>query len=246
MDRVFEAKETAAYEDWLATPAGQLYAQASCRLLDRLLDFRPGWRVLDVGCGLGLHLAHLRERGLLCQGLEAGPIMARLAATRLGSQVEIDQGDAHDLPYEDNSFDAVVMVNSLEFMERPAQALAEAVRVAGSRLALITLNPFSPLGALWRFSGGKHPLGGCRALPLWTLRRLVREVLGQVPQAWAGALMWPRVTVGPWPFGSLVGVCAAVTPRYLTRPLVVSQRQQRQSAHPVASTGRVSSLQRIK
>jgi SAM-dependent methyltransferase len=247
MDRIFEALETAAYEDWLASPGGLIYQQASCRLLERILDFRPGWRVLDVGCGLGVHLAHLRERGLMCQGLEAGPVMARLAAARLGSKVELDLGDAHDLPYEDNSFDAVVMVNTLEFLERPAQALAEAVRVAMSRLCLITLNPLSPSHAIWHWKAeGRHPLGQGRALPLWSLRRLVREVLGPVPQTWAGATLWPRVTVGPWPFGGLVGVCAAVTPRLMTRPLVVGERAQPRVVRPVASAGRISALERMK
>jgi SAM-dependent methyltransferase len=247
MDRIFEALETRAYEDWLATPQGLVYQRGSCQLLERILDFRPGWRVLDVGCGLGVHLAHLRERGLLCQGLEAGPVMARLAASRLGPRVEVDLADAHDLPYDDNSFDAVIMVNTLELLERPAQALAEAVRVAMSRLCLITLNPLSPSHALWHWKGGvKHPLGRGRALPLWSLRRLVREVLGPVPQTWAGALLWPKVGVGPWPLGGLIGVCAAVTPRFLTRPLVVGERAQRQVVRPVASAGRISTLERLK
>ncbi|MFH1034785.1 MAG: class I SAM-dependent methyltransferase [Pseudomonadota bacterium] len=240
MDVIFEAQEAALYESWLETPAGDLYQRASQALVDRILDCRPGWRVLDVGCGLGLHLEHLRERGLLCQGLEAGPVLARLAGQRLGPRVEVEVGDAHDLPYEDNSFDAVIMVNTMELLERRAQALAEAGRVAASRVCLVTFNPLSPTCLAWRLPRRRHPLAGGHALAVWSLRRLVREVLGPVPLTWAGALLWPRVKVGPWPLGGLVGVCAAVTPRLMTRPLVVPVTGHRQAARPAHSHGRVT------
>jgi SAM-dependent methyltransferase len=239
MDRVFQAKEIELYEHWLAEPAGRAYLEASRRLVERILDCRLGWRVLDVGCGLGCHLARLRERGMLVHGLEAGPVMARLAQQNLDSKVEVDVGDAYEMPYEDNSFDAVIMVNTLELLDRPAQALAEAVRVAMSRVCLVTLNPLSPVGLWWRVRRGDSPLGWGRAVAPWTVRRLVREVLGPVPQTWAGATLWPRVSVGPWPLAGLLGVCAAVTPRFRTRPLTVKVDAQRQTARPAHGHGRV-------
>lgn len=246
MDQVFESQEISRYEQWLETPAGQSYVEASWTLMDRVLDWRPGWRVLDVGCGLGVHLQKLQERGMLVSGLDAGPVTASLAARRLGPKVEIEVGDAHELPYEDNSFDAVVMVNTLEMVERRAQALAEASRVACSRLCVISLNSFSAAGILWRRPGSQHPLHRGRPLSLLTLWRLVREVLGPVPQNWAGALSWPSVMVGRWPFSPLLGVCAAVTPRLMTTPLVVESSAGRRAPQPAAVHGRVSVLQRVK
>ncbi len=244
MDLIFEAQEAAAYEQWLETPAGQRYLRASLSLLDHILDCRPGWRVLDVGCGLGLHLGHLRERGLLCQGLEAGPVLARLAGQRLGAKVEVEVGDAHDLPYEDNSFDAVIMLNTLELLERRAQALAEAARVAASRVCLITCNSFSVTRLAWRLPHLSHPLATGHPLAVWSLRRLVREVLGPVPLTWGGATLWPAGRVGPWPLAGLVGVSAAVTPRLMTRPLVVPVAGHRRAARPAHSHGRVTLLPR--
>jgi SAM-dependent methyltransferase len=246
MDLVFESQEINRYEQWLETPAGRSYVEASWALLDRVLDWRPGWRVLDVGCGLGVHLKRLQERGMLVSGLEAGPVAAGLAARRLGSKVEVEVGDAHELPYEDNSFDAVVMVNTLELVERRAQALAEASRVACSRLCVISLNSFSPAGLIWRRSGSQHPLHRGRPLSLIALWRLVREVLGPVPQNWAGALSWPSVMVGRWPFSPLLGVCAAVTPRLMTTPLIVESPASRRPAQPATVHGQVSVLHRIK
>lgn len=244
MDLIFEAQEAAAYEQWLETPAGHRYTRASLALVDHILDCRPGWRVLDVGCGLGLHLAHLRERGLLCSGLEAGPVLARLASQRLGDRVEVDVGDAHDLPYEDNSFDVVVMINTLELLERRAQALAEAARVAASRVCLITCNSLSPTRLAWRLPHLSHPLAGGHPLGVWSLRRLVREVLGPVPLIWSGATLRPAGRVAPWPLAGLVGVSAAVTPRFMTRPLVVSMARPRRATSPAHSHGRVIILPR--
>ncbi|RJX30111.1 MAG: class I SAM-dependent methyltransferase [Desulfarculus sp.] len=247
MDYVFEAAEAAQYENWLETRAGQLYLRTSTELLDRVLDYHPGWRVLDVGCGLGLHLQHLLRKGLLVHGLEAGPVMARLAATRLGSKVEVELGDAHDLPFEDNSFDAVILVNTLEFTDRRAQVLAEAARVASSRVCLVGFNPFSPLTWRYKWPRGRHPFSQARPLAPWSLLRLVREVLGPVPRTWAASPPWPGGGLLRWPLGSLVAVCAAVTPRYRTQPLTVEAATgRRRVAQPVAGHSRVSLLHRVK
>ena len=214
MDEVFEANRSEVYDRWLQTPAGEAYVRASCALIDHILDCRRGWRVLDVGCGAGVHLAHLGERGMLLNGLEAGPVMARVASRRLGHKAEIEVGDAHDLPYEDNSFDAVIMVNTLELLDRPGQALAEAARVAGSRVCLVSLNRHSMGWLYCRFAGHRHPLNCSRRLPLWSMVRQIREVLGPVPLNWAGATFWPGYAprVGRRPLAGLVGVAAAVTP----------------------------------
>ncbi|MCB2227539.1 MAG: class I SAM-dependent methyltransferase [Desulfarculaceae bacterium] len=246
MDRIFEAAEAKKYERWLESGQGRDYVRLSTTLLDRALDFRPGWRVLDVGCGLGVHLAHLAKRGALTWGLEAGPVTARMAAGRLGPKAEVELGDAHELPYEDNSFDAVILVNTLEFTERRAQVVAEAARVASSRLCLISLNPLSPWQWLARRPGSAHPFADAALLPPWSLFRLVREVLGPVPRSWAGSRPWPGSSLRHWPLGRLFAVCAAVTPIYRTRPLTVKAHHGGQQAQPVAGHGRVSVLQRVK
>lgn len=246
MDRIFEASETSAYEAWLDTPAGRTYLSASLNLLDHILDCQPGWRVLDVGCGLGVHLENFVERGMLAHGLDAGPVMTKLAGRRLGRKAEITLGDAHDLPYEDNQFDAVVLINTLELTGRRAQVLAEASRVAASRLCVITFNPFDPIARIRRWMGREHPLQLGRPISLLGLRHLIREVLGPVPMSWSAAQAWPMQTIGRWPWGSLVGLCAAVTPRFRTRPLVIQTGPHKIKPEPVPGTGRMSHIKRIK
>jgi ubiquinone/menaquinone biosynthesis C-methylase UbiE len=90
--------------------------------------------ILDVATGTGrLPLALLRERfrGRIA-GLDLSPRMLRQARRKLrsyGEQVSLIWQDASHLPFDDDTFDAVACLESLEFMPRPRESLAEMVRV---------------------------------------------------------------------------------------------------------------------
>lgn len=90
--------------------------------------------ILDVATGTGrLPLALLRERfrGRIA-GLDLSPRMLRQARRKLqsyGEQVSLIWQDATYLPFDDDTFDAVTCLESLEFMPRPMETLAEMVRV---------------------------------------------------------------------------------------------------------------------
>jgi SAM-dependent methyltransferase len=90
--------------------------------------------VLDVATGTGrLPLALLRERfrGQIV-GLDLSRGMLRQAWHKLkqySEQVALIGQDASRLPFPEATFDAVTCLESLEFMPRPRDALAEMVRV---------------------------------------------------------------------------------------------------------------------
>ena len=79
-------------------------------------------RVLDVGAGDGL-ITHI----LKAKGIDNDKDGVRLAQEK-GADVIL--GDAYSLPFEDNSFEAVMMIDSLEHFDNPEKALQEARRVA--------------------------------------------------------------------------------------------------------------------
>ena len=216
MDKIFAGIKPDFYQQWLEGKNGRNYLQASCRLLDDLLNFRPGWRVLDIGCGAGMHLAHLARHRLLTFGVEASPVLAQVAQERLRDQGEIKVGDAVSLPYEDNSFDAVLMINTLEYLERPGLALAEAIRVSSGLLCVINFNPWSLNSLL--LPGPLRPL---QYFNLWQLKTQIRQVLGPTPQTWNSAAIISRPFLGHIPLLGLIGVCAPVTPRFMTTPLTL-------------------------
>lgn len=101
--------------------------------------------VLDVATGTGrLPLALLRERfdGQIV-GLDLSRGMLRQARSKLApyaDRVYLLWQDARRLPFEGGTFDAVTCLESLEFMPRPLEALAEMVRVLAPGGVLLVTN----------------------------------------------------------------------------------------------------------
>ncbi len=91
-----------------------------------------GKRILDVGCGDGGLARMMTRRGATVTGLECNPkqLENARAAEPAGDEVYVG-GMGEDLPFDDDSMDAVVLFNSLHHVAVDAQAtaLAEAARV---------------------------------------------------------------------------------------------------------------------
>jgi SAM-dependent methyltransferase len=91
-------------------------------------DVRTGSRLLDVGCGTGLTLQLGRERGATIAGVDVTLGLLEVATNRL-PHADLWCADMVELPFADNSFDAVVGVNAFQFAGDPRRALVEAARV---------------------------------------------------------------------------------------------------------------------
>jgi methionine biosynthesis protein MetW len=93
-----------------------------------------GARVLDIGCGDGQLLAWLRDtKGVVGRGIE---LDASDVAAAVGRGLAVVQGDADtDLAdYPDAAFDVVILSNTLQAMQRPADVLAQLVRIGRSAI----------------------------------------------------------------------------------------------------------------
>lgn len=103
-------------------------------------NLQPGQRVLDVACGTGIVARAAAERAGAdgsVTGLDISEGMLAVAA-RVAPEIEWRQGDAHDLPFSDGHFDAVLSQFGLMFFADQRAALREMVRVLkpGGRLAV--------------------------------------------------------------------------------------------------------------
>jgi len=118
--------------------APALYERADARprikLVSALLGGRTG-RVLDVGCGKGLLLAGLRDRGWEVAGTELSEISSRYAVE---SGIPVHNLSLEMCPLEAASFDVVTFYHSLEHMTHPLQSLRVAHRLLrpGGRLVV--------------------------------------------------------------------------------------------------------------
>jgi ubiquinone/menaquinone biosynthesis C-methylase UbiE len=102
---------------------------------------RAQGRVLEVAVGTGRNLG-LYGPDVTVTGVELSPEMlaiARSHAAELGLDVDLIEGDAHDLAFDDASFDTVVCCLALCTIPDPARALAQMHRVLvpGGRLLLL-------------------------------------------------------------------------------------------------------------
>ena len=140
MGYVFDFKDAGNYDAWVDKGKNRHCLDLEIKLILDLLSPSKGQRILDIGCGTGISLAPLLEKGLSLTGIDPSPYMLDVADKRLGNRVDLHRGMAEDLPFEDNSFDAALLFTSLEFTDRPAKAIEEACRVAKDQVVIGVLN----------------------------------------------------------------------------------------------------------
>ena len=107
----------------------------------------PGSRVLDLGCGDGALLAHLREHKQVSgYGLEIDPDKIARCIEHGVNVIEqnLDEGLGN---FADSSFDVVVMTQSLQALKYPDRVLAEMLRVG--KTCIITFPNFGHWRCRW-------------------------------------------------------------------------------------------------
>lgn len=87
-----------------------------------------GMLVLDVACGPGYVSAAVKQTGANPIGIDFSNKMVAIA-NEMFPGIRFMQGDAHNLPFENNRFDRVLMNFGLLHVSDPERACAEACRV---------------------------------------------------------------------------------------------------------------------
>jgi SAM-dependent methyltransferase len=237
MGHVFDFHEATAYEKWMQQPENRLAFEMEIRLLRELLQPRRGESILDIGCGTGACLSALVEMGLNATGIDPSTYMLDIAHARLGSRADLYRGFAEDLPFDDNSFNHACLFTSLEFVEDPKRALAEACRVAKDRLFIGVLNSFAIKALERRVKGMFAPsiYRHARFFNVWQLKHMIYDLVGPVPVSWRTVCQLPlpsgRFAAGleetllqRCPFGAFAGMVVVLVPRVRTRPLTMRYR----------------------
>jgi ubiquinone/menaquinone biosynthesis C-methylase UbiE len=98
------------------------HIEAEAKAFVDRLNVGPGAKILDVACGSGNSAIEFAAAGAEVTGLDLASNLLEVAAQRAkdaGLDLRLDQGDAEDLPYEDNSFDLVATMYGAMFAPRP-------------------------------------------------------------------------------------------------------------------------------
>jgi ubiquinone/menaquinone biosynthesis C-methylase UbiE len=154
-----------------AVVADRLVPEIGPRLVARI-GIGPESEVLDVACGTGNATIPAAAAGARVTGLDLVPGLLETARDRAGDlDVEWLEGDAEDLPFADERFDAVISAIGIQFAPRHDVVAAELARVCRSG-GMIGLANWTPEGYIGRFFKTLAPYmpalpEGASGPPLW-------------------------------------------------------------------------------
>ena len=133
--------------------------------------------LLDVGCGTGFFTRLFAARGLWATGLDLRKDWLDFARSHGDPGLAWVAGDARKLPFSDASFDHVVSVAALCFVDDEPRAVAEIVRVTRRRFAVGLLNRAS----LLYLQKGRHGGSGAYRGARWHDKNEVRALFSGLP-----------------------------------------------------------------
>ena len=235
MTFLFDSRAIKQQEAWLNTEAGRAAFQLQNNLVLSMVSPQSRERLLDVGCGSGLYLQSFRQEGAYVTGLDPSVTVLDRARKHLGPGVDLFQGEADDLPFEDNEFDIVLLIMVLDYADNPETVLAEAFRVARSRVFVGTLNGFSLTALGQRVRRILKPDYDTRVryITSWKLLHMVSELTDTSQTKWRTVHLLPpslshklavfeaRPLVQLNPCGAFLGLAAKKTHSIQTDNLTV-------------------------
>jgi len=151
------------------------------------LNPRPGEKVLDLATGTGWTSRVVARRGADVIGVDIATGLLEAAERQAAAEqlrIRYLQGDAEDLPFEDESFDAIVSTCGVMFASRPEAAAEQLARVVrpGGRIALTTWTSDGNLFKMFQVMKAYLPPPAAPAPPSpfeWGNTDRIRQLLGE-------------------------------------------------------------------
>lgn len=158
----------------------QIVGESLCEAV----DLRAGQKVLDVAAGNGN--ATLAAARRWCDVVSTDYVASLLERARLraGAEslpVDFREADAENLPFADNTFDAVLSTFGVMFTPNQERAASELLRVTkpGGRIGMANWTPASMIGELFKTLGRYlPPPAGVKSPALWGSEPRLRELFG--------------------------------------------------------------------
>lgn len=103
-----------------------------------------GARILETACGSGQGLGYLARNASSVSAIDIDDTLLQAARRHYAgnAKIRISKGDAHNLPFENESLDAVILYEAIYYLPEPEKFAAEAFRVLakGGKLIICSAN----------------------------------------------------------------------------------------------------------
>ena len=119
-----------------------------------VLKMVKGKSILDIGCGDGLLLEHIKKEGVIVKGIDISAKAIKLCKDRGLDCGQVDI--SHPLPFKNNSYEEVLLIDVLEHLFQPIEILKETHRVC-REYVYISVPNFVSLPARIQVFLGKIP-----------------------------------------------------------------------------------------
>lgn len=137
----FDKEPVKKYESWFFTQQGVYVDEKEKELLLRMMRFKHGESVLEVGCGTGRNVEYLTDLGLNVVGVEPMEELAKIALQKSKiSKEQILINSYENLPFTDESFNNVISLIAFQFSIDIKKCIGEMLRVAKKKIGLGFLN----------------------------------------------------------------------------------------------------------
>ena len=149
------------YDFWYDTPLGAYADRVEKRAFDSFLKgLNPNSLILDLGTGTGVLLQFLLQKKYEVIGIDFSKDMIKKAKEKISKkQGALVLGDIENLPFQNETFDIVTAMTTLEFVKNVEKLFQEIMRV----LKL----------------GGQFILGVLTSFSSWSFDRKIRELISK-------------------------------------------------------------------
>ena len=183
----FQAIKSRQRATWSAGDYGRIgtTVQICAEILCETIDLRAGERVLDVATGTGNAALAAARRYAHATGVDYVPSLLAQGRERALAEhlpIELLEGDAEDLRFDDGAFDVVLSTFGVMFAPNQERTASELIRVcrAGGRIGLVSWTPESFIGGVFRIIGRYiPPAPGLRSPALWGSPQRIEELFGK-------------------------------------------------------------------
>lgn len=182
-------------EQW-KTPHGQYLFSRQKELILELVVPCAGERMLCIdSSGTGNYLQIFRDKWCSVTGFASSAAMLDAARKKMGSGIDLHLGKAEDLPFSDDEFDIVTIINALETADSPQKVIAEAIRVCRGRIFIGFLNKYSFAGTQQRLKEifGFPLAEKIRFFSIEEIKKMAVNIIGTQTIKWGSVIYFPAI-----------------------------------------------------